>query len=205
MGGNSAPTQIKKEVNSMTKRLHRRVRTKRIYFGPDGKETSMWWDVRYRDATSSVSLNGSLKHAIEGIAGKTVGCTMSNCAFDNAKAFPHPALLIVFTKSTCLVVDKLDKKGQPCHAVRYGHNYGRIVEANDKGVIKKIVKDDPSYMDRKFTLTPPRVQRPTGPHGGHAKRSERTNRTYTPRGALKRAVDAGLISKPVATQLERAA
>lgn len=186
------------------KRRHRKRRTKRIYYGPEGKEMSMWWTVRYRDATTTVSLNGSVAHALRGLSGRTVGCTISECGIDNSQAFPHPALLISVTKSTVLVVDKLDKQGQPCHAVRYGHQYGRIIEANDKGVIKKIVKDDPSFMDRQFKLTPPRVQRPTGPHANHVKKSNRLNATFVPRGAMKRAVDAGLMSSAVAQQLRTA-
>lgn len=186
-------------------KLRRRIRTKRIYYGPPGKETSMYWPVKYTDATADVKINGNIAHALSSFAGSTIGCTMSNCAIENAKAFPHPALLVVFTKSTCLVVDKVDRQGQPCHVVRYGHCYGRIIEANDKGIIKKIVKDDPTFMEREFILTPPRVQRPTGPHANHATHSKRTNRTYVPRGALKRAEDAGLISRAVGRQLRQTA
>lgn len=182
-------------------------RTKRIYYGPEGRETSIWWTVKVSDAKKPVSINGGLFHALRGYAGSTIGCGLSNMAVDkaNAAAFPHPVFLASFTKNTALIVDKLKANGEPAHAIRYVHSYGRITDRNDNRTLKKLVREDPSIIERPFTLRPPRERKPSGPNSGKTAskdRGERENsRAFIPRGALARAVKAGRISKPVARQL----
>jgi hypothetical protein len=182
---------------------------KRIYYGPEGRERSIWWSVKVSDAKKPVTLNGSILHALKGYAGMTVGCGLSNMTIDkaNAKAIPHPVHLASFTKSTALLVDKLKKDGSPRHAVLYAHSYGHITDRNDDGTLKKLVKEDPALMERSFTLRPPRDARGRG----HSRSGELPNtgrsssQTFIPRGALARAVKAGRIGKNVADQLSEVA
>lgn len=182
------------------------MKTRRIYYGPPGKETSLWWTVRVTDARKNVVVNGALVHAIKGRAGVTIGCALSNTTFDrkNAKAFPHPVYLSVFTKSTALIVDKLGPNGSPSHAVRYGHSYRWVTDANDTGTLKKLAKEDPDLMQRPFLLRPPRVSR-KGPHYADPKPGPRGSRASVvpaeARGALARAIKAGRMSKAAAAQL----
>lgn len=186
-------------------KTHRHHRTARIYYGPDGHETSMWWKVYVTDAKKPVIIDGKAADALRACAGKTVGCAMSLAGMDNEAAFGHPAYLVSVTKSTMLVVDRLSKDGSPAHAVRYGHSYGAIVDGNDDGSLKRAVAKNPEIMERPFHLRPPR-KRPTGSHGAAIrKHGSTTTRSFTHQhGALARAVKAGRIGKNVAEQMSRA-
>jgi hypothetical protein len=182
-------------------------KTKRIYFGPDGAETSLYWTVRVTDAKKPVTLDGKVVHALMGERGKTIGCGLSNMAVDraNAGAFPHPVIVASFAKRIAWIVDKVDKAGQPVHAVRYQHSYGHITDANDAGLLKKMVKEKPELMNRPFTLRVPVKQ--TGNKWGTNPQAANTAKprgsTFANRGALARAVKAGRISKPAARQLSQ--
>jgi hypothetical protein len=184
-----------------------KARTKRIYHGPPGAETSLWWNVKVTDAKVPVTINGDVMHALRSFPGVTVGCGLSNMAQDNARAFPHPVYLASFTKSGCLIVDKLSKSrgGYPVHAIRYRHSYGHITEANDSGTLKKMAKDDPSIIEKPFTLHPPRGFTKSGKTAGQTPTHQRglTDRAkaFVPRGALRRAVRAGRLHASVAQQL----
>jgi hypothetical protein len=189
--------------------MSRRNKTKRIYFGPDGAETSLYWTVKVTDAKKPVEMNGDVTHALKANRGHTVGCAFSCMAKDNETAFPHPVKLATFTKTAAWIVDKVDRAGQPIHAVRYEHGYGHITEANDTGTLKKMVRDNPEIMTRAFTLQVPRKHLGASHSGGvdaarvagHKPRAA----TFVPRGALARAVKAGRISKPAAQQLTQVA
>lgn len=184
-------------------KIKRHIRTKRIYYGPEGHETSMWWTVRITDAKAPITINGTAAAALRAHRGVTVGCALSRTAMDSAKEFGHPVYLASVTKSTLLAVDQLHKDGSPAHAVMYGHSYGNIVDGNDTGELKKIVKQNPEVMERPFYLRPPK--RHPKQHGGNDRGNptSRTNdrRAYVPKGALARAVRAGRIGKHVAQQL----
>lgn len=182
-------------------------RSRRIYCGPPGKETSVYWTVKVSDAKQDVTINGSLKDALLGAEGSTVGCAISNVGFSNRDEFPHPCYLVSVSKRVAYVVDKLDKAGQPCHAVEYHHSYGRITEENDKGTLKQLVKEKPQIMERPFTLrTPPpstKKKKKQSYYTGERSPSGAKPRgaTFVHRGALARATLAGRVSAPVAAQL----
>jgi hypothetical protein len=189
-----------------TKKQRRRHQTTRIYYGPEGRETSMYWTVSVTDAKKTVVINGTTMAAMRAHRGVTVGCAFSMVAMDNEEQFGHPVYLVSVTKSTLLVVDRLHKDGSPAHAVRYGHSYGPIVAMNDSGKLKKIIKERPEIMERSFSLKPPR-KRPTGSHDvpSNQARGDTPRRTYTHhQGALNRAVKAGRISVSAAEQMSRA-
>lgn len=187
----------------MTKQKQRNNR--RIYYGPEGRETSLWWTVKVSPAKSSVNINGEVLHALRATPGVTIGCGLSNMAVDNAEAFPHPVYLASFTKSTALLVDRLNKDGSPAHAVLYQHRYKHITDANDARTLKRMVKEDPTVMQREFTLSVPRQSNPSGKTAGQTPRDRKGSRgndgkTFMPRGALQRAVRAGRVGAHVARQ-----
>lgn len=186
----------------------RKVRTKRIYYGPPGREKSLWWDVKVTDATWPVIVNGDVLDALKAESGVTVGCAMSNVVVGkrNVKAFPHPVHLASFTKSTAVIVDKLKKNGTPEHAFVYRHAYGHITDRNDNGTLRQMVQETPTLMERSFLLRPPR-ERPkaSGKTAGQTKKDDlgKINRgqSFVPRGALARAVKAGRMSKHAANHI----
>lgn len=178
----------------------------RIYYGPPTRERKMYWTVSVTDAKRTVIVNGTVSSAINAHPGVTVGCALSDTVRENADKFGHAAYLASASKTVILVVDRLHTDGSPMHAVRYAHSYGKIIDCNDDGTLKKMVKKDPSVMDREFILRPPR-QRPsvTGTHDrGNPKARTRSLHSVVPRGALLRAVRAGRIGEHVAEQLQRA-
>jgi hypothetical protein len=92
-------------MKTKSSKPHRSVRKlRRIYYGPPGKETSMWWTVQVSAATKTVTINGNVLHALKALAGVTVGCAFSRMAADEANrdCFPHPVYLAAFTKSTAI-------------------------------------------------------------------------------------------------------
>lgn len=179
-------------------------RTKRIYCGPPGHEREKWWDVEIAPATKAVAINGNVLDALRAHLGVTVGCALSRVAKSNANAFGHPVYLVSVTKSMLLAVDKLNRQGHPCHAVQYAHSYGHITDKNDTGTLKRMVKDDPKIIERSFNLRLPRNPRkPEGKTAHSTKNLGKTDRTraFVHRGALQRAVKAGLIGDHVAGQI----
>lgn len=187
-------------------------RDRRIYYGPPGFERSKWWTVKVRDAKQDVTLNGRMEHVLKSRAGVDVGCTVSNMGADekNSSAFPHPVHYVVVHKNSALVVDSLKKNGDPKTAVLYAHSYGAIVDKNDDRSIKKFALEHPDIIERSFTLRVPRKSvAPHGPNGTWANESKRKHgtgpRSYMPRGALRRAVKAGLIGNHIAEQMKKTA
>jgi hypothetical protein len=179
----------------------------RIYYGPKGRETSLWWTVRVRDAKTNVEMNGSTYNALVGLSGQTIGCALSNVAFDekNRRLFPHGCHLVYVVKSRVIVIDSLKKNGMPNTGVRYNHSYRHITDANDAGTLKKMVRENPAVMERSFLLRAPKKRSKASLQkgaSGHAPGTTRkSSRVFIPRGALARAVKAGLISKVAVNQL----
>lgn len=177
-------------------------RTKRIYYGPPNKEKRMYWTVTVTDAKEPITFNGTIEQALKGHAGVTVGCAISYTCRENAKAFPHAVYLASITKTTALMVDRLNKAGQPTHAVIYEHSYPHIISWNDRRELKKMVKEDPSIMERAFTFRPPRKQvQGSGRNAGKRRLGSTRGMAFVPRGAMARAVEAGLMGEHVAEQL----
>jgi hypothetical protein len=197
-----------------------RRKTKPFYYGPPEDPYAFWWDVEWSPATKTVMINGTLEHAIEGVAGDSIGCRLSNAARDiaNEKAFPHPVILAAFYKRTALIIDKLAPNGTPIHAVVYQHSYGDLIDLND-------LRDmEPIYKDRKFYLRPPLVQKKrakkaTGTEevndggvndGGVNDGAPQFDPAARPKkpamfvGAMKRAIKSGKLDQRVADQLTRA-
>lgn len=185
----------------MPKKL--RANKAKIYYGPPGDE-DLFWSVKVRESSKGVRLNGSIADAMAGEPGLTIGCHLSNCAQRNSKAFPHPALMASFTKTTALIVTKI-KNGVPVEAVRYYHPYGYLVDLNDTDKTKKYLKEHPELAEKSFYLRPSisykkkgsqPTGRATGPRTG-------AKRAYAPRGAVRRALKAGLLNEGVAGAIKK--
>ena len=191
----------------MAKKRRKKQTTKQIYYGPEGHEKDLYWTVTASPAKRTVVVNGEVVHALKATEGLTIGCALSNVAYDNSDAFPHPVFLVVVQKSILLAVDRLKKNGEPAHVVVYDHNYKRITECNDDGTLKKMVKETPELMQREFTLHPPRKTRQQGKTAGksHGNGDGSRGTTFIPKGALARAMRAGRIPKHVAQQLANVA
>lgn len=178
----------------------RRQSTARIYYNEPGMPP-LWWKVKVTDARKSIKVNGSLADALQGKPGVTVGCHLSLCTQRNKSQFPHPVIIASFTRGVALIVDQV-KNGQPFHAIRYYHKYAHIVDLNDNGKIKELVKEHPELAEREFLLQKPWKSTTHGAHGGGATTGKK--RMRVPSGSLGRAVNAGLITKPVAEALKSA-
>jgi hypothetical protein len=179
------------------KRKGRRPSFVRLYYGPEGHERELWWTIEVRDATRAVKINGKLIHAIDGQPGSTIGCAMSNTATDpdNVDAFPHPVLLAAFTRSRAIIVDTV-RGGSPRTGVRYRHYYGDLIDLNDTQELEKIAEKDPSVVEREFILSIPKKRSAKSLKSGPGlKKTGITTKAFIPRGALRRAQKAGLISK----------
>jgi hypothetical protein len=102
-----------------------------------------------------------------------------------------------FNRSTCLVPDEI-RDGRLYHAVRYEHDYAHLVDLNDTDKEKTFIKEHPEEVEREFTLRAPppskrnKNKRKSGDHGKPTDPiPERSQKI--PRGALRRAITAGLI------------
>lgn len=174
----------------------------RIYYGTNN--TKLFWKVKINNATKDVVLNGSLLDAIKGKPGQTIGCHLSNCALRNQSAFPHPVHMAAFTRSSALVVDKITD-GRPSHAVRYRHQYAALVDLNDTDHGKSYLKKHPEVAEREFILRKPVAHKsaPVGSGGKNdTRRSHSTGGHRVPRGALRRAQAAGLITADLAKAIK---
>ena len=185
----------------MSKRAKKK-QTARIYYTEPGSTAPLYWTVNVTDAKVPVKINGTLKDALQGAPGSTVGCHLSLCAKRNKEKFPHPFFLAAFTGSRALVVDQV-KNGKPYHAVRYIHDYGSLVELNDTDKKKSVIRAMPQLAEREFTLSVPwrqksRPQSVVVRPRGNRPDGVGNKKPYVSRGALKRAVAAGFISTPVA-------
>jgi hypothetical protein len=171
----------------------------RIYYGRDEEGEPLFWTVKVRDGKRKVNMNGSLADAMAGAAGTTIGCHLSVCCQRNAAEFEkqagHACKMASFTSNTALIVTKI-KNGQPVEAVRYAHSYGQLVALNDTDPKKNYLKKTPDLVEREFTLKPPQKRAVPGAHNSKNVSAERagSKRQMVPRGALKRAVDAGLVN-----------
>jgi len=177
----------------------------RVYLGEmkDGG-TPPSYRVRVRYAKRDVRINGTINQAIKGRPGVTIGCHLSYTTWENAEAFSHPILILpAFTKSRCVIITKWLKDDPKADAlgIVYQHDYGDLVELNDKDFKKIYVKEHPEWVEREFVLH-------SLPEGSHKRKDGKrsvphgvddgSKRAYVPRGAMKRALDAGLIIPAIA-------
>lgn len=189
----------------MAKKGRPKIRTRRIYYGPDNDPQALWFDAVVTNAKQSVTINGRDLHALRSRAGTTLGCTLSLAAQDpnNKSAFPHKVMLAAVTRWCLFIVTEIN--GRKAKAVRYVHSYSELVDLNDTGAIKKLTKDDPGFMDRPLTFHVPPKKNPSPSRAGKKNPQGQIGKSsvFVARGALARAAKAGLIAPGVADQLNR--
>jgi hypothetical protein len=158
-------------------------------------------DCVVQDAERDVRVQGHALHIVNGKPAVTFACGLANMSFDpvNAHCFPHSVVLPVFMKTIGFIVT-----GEKCFveeldtelpvAVRYSHKYGKLTELNDEGKAQELARTNPLYFEREFLFQVPKKT----PHwpGAHITvlPNGSTKRAYMPRGSLRRAYKAGLIS-----------
>lgn len=202
-------------------RLQERKNRSRITLGIPGSKTALSWLVPTKRAKKPVAINGDISHALQGAAGVSVGCALSNCVLSNKDAFPHPVIFAAVYKSKVFIVSKLDSNGHPKECIEYDHRYGHITDANDARTLKKMVKEQPELMARPFTLRvplnrtvekrkwadrPEEVKRKIKANekaNGTSGTSKARGAAVAERGALRRAVRAGLVAPGVAAHLQK--
>jgi hypothetical protein len=170
---------------------------------------SMRIPVRARIPDAPLIVNGAAADALLGVPGMTIGCAMSNMVYRHKDLPVNMVAPPQVTSRTLVVPTKLDKNGLPCEALVYQHNYRRITDANDKGTLKQMVKEQPRVMERSFTFYPASGEirdqsnrniglRPTrGPNN-------RKNRRPYLKGSLLRAQKAGLVTPAFAAMTKQA-
>lgn len=170
-------------------------KTTRLYYGLN-EETGdrLYWVLKVKNATKPVILNGTVREAMRGKPGLSIGCHLSETAKSNKARFPHPVLYVSFTKTVALVVTKI-KNGAPTECVRYRHHYSNYVNLNDKDATKATVQAHPHLFNRQFKLLPYKTitQKPHWkPEYGRRLTGERNNLGMM-NGEMRRLRDAGLV------------
>jgi hypothetical protein len=173
----------------------RKPKTARIYYGiSQSSGERLYWTIPFSLAKHDVVIDGTLADAMMGIPGDTIGCHLSKCATRNSAAFPHAFKLAAFNKTTCFIMDRI-AKGKPSHMVKYRHSYGKLVDLNDKDIAKTFVREHPELVERSFVLRKMRTRKKVpGAHGDADRKRAGNPHPVVPRGAMKRALDAGLIT-----------
>jgi len=155
--------------------------------------------VKARNATSNVILSRTLTDVMSGTEGLSVTCANAECALrQNGEAFPHPVYLAEFTDNRAYIVDKLDKRGVPSSCVVYAHNQGKFQKQFDTKGKRQLAKM--SGVEGMFVLSP--IGQRTGgadrTNSGGTQRGHAKRKTEITRGAVARAMRAGINLRPEA-------
>lgn len=194
----------------MTKR--RKQRYVKIYYKEpsDALPKGRYWIAKIIDAKVPVTINGNFEDAMQGVPGVTIGCHLSVCTMRNKKAFPHEVLFAAYTQSRCDIisefVERTNRRPYDCIAYRYKHPYGQWVKLNDEDEQKEWIKKNSEKAERPFTLGvvhPKSRQIVESTEPAEDSGTSGFRKSFVPRGATRRALAAGLISKPIAEMLEQ--
>lgn len=179
----------------MSKKKLIRVRDHSIYYDPRNLKRRIV--VPCFAANKEVELQRDAIDVLRSKRGTTIGCTNSNCASRLGKlAFGHEAYLVEFTKTSCYVVDKLDRNFQPVRCIWYKHSDGATIDLNDH------VSDRTELLRRVdangvVRLRPPKLRQGTVVKSGKGPRAEigveTERRKAISYGAARRAKKAGLV------------
>jgi len=152
------------------------------------KQVWMWYP------TKNVILKGEVYHFENGMAGLTMSCGFANMWTDpkNSTRFMHPAKKgTVVIKSRAFVLTG-EKKGILRYAA-YGHNHGALVDLNDERLTYQIIKNHPEELEKEFEFRAITTIKRSGKPS--VKRTVvGPRKAFTPRGALRRAEKAGIIT-----------
>lgn len=183
----------------------------------DPGQPPLFLRVLIRNAKRPITMRSTFAEALAGKPGENLACRFALCAEHNRVLFPHDFVMASFTKSTAIIVDEI-KKGRcgkyeyDATGVRYAHRLSTYVDLNDEDKDKEIIKNYPELMEMKVGLYVPQMRASQAEAfkkylaNGGTRLRERSTNPKSPkvmRGALARAVKAGLISPPVAQILKR--
>jgi hypothetical protein len=182
----------------MVKKYAERLKIKQLFFyDKNGAEVKLTCWVQ--DAEKEVWMQGHALHVINGEPGLSFACALAKCSKDkeNREKFPDGCRLASFLKSTAFIVTHKKIQGLPV-AIRYHHSYGALVDLNDERVAQEKARKDPEFFERSYRLRVPlkAVHKP----GRHITKNHNgpSHRAVLPRGALARAMRAGLIDPRIA-------
>jgi len=152
-----------------------------------------------RNATSDVILKSEVDHFRNGRAGLTFSCGFSNMWRDpnNSSRIPHPVYrgikgIVDVIKTRAYVV--VGEHNGLFVVVAYAHNHGSLVDMNDERLTNIIIQNHPEQLEQEFifrAITPVKRKITKSPV---KKTNIGVRKPFSPRGALLRAVKAGLIS-----------
>jgi len=144
--------------------------------------------------TKDVILKGEVYHFQNGMAGLTTSCALSNMWTDpkNSTRFQHPAKIGTAVLKSRAYVLTGEKQNLPRYAV-YAHNHGNLVDMNDDKLITRIIQNHPEDLEREFEFRAVSdIKRKIKP--SVRKTNVGLRKPFYPRGAIARAVKAGLMS-----------
>ena len=170
--------------------------------GTIDQKRSRWNTVWFSDGKDRIEvpiqMNGEFLDKVK--RGSTYECVLAKGTMAWAKAnpdlLPHDFIYVYVTRSAIYVVDEY-KSGQPFHAYRYMHGFSHMTKTFDTITTAQFKK---RFEGEGFTLVlkPGRKYRAgESTVGGNGKGGSRAH-TVT-RGALERAIAAGLIPAGTAT------
>lgn len=172
------------------KQKRRKYRHTFRFSAPHGKTFNVC--VPMRSAKTTVKMTRTERDVIAGKPGIAVACANFECVMRLGETiFPHPVYFAEFTKTRCYIVTALDKDGQPKRCICYSHDDGEWIERFDRpGGKLALIRSGAS--EREVTLHPPPNQDLYRPGRARGK-NDGTRSKAMPRGANKRAIDAGWI------------
>jgi hypothetical protein len=158
-----------------------------------------------RNATSDVILKGEIDHFRNGMAGLTFSCGFSNMWKDpnNSSRIQHHVEFADVIKTRAYVVTG-EYEGI-LTVIAYAHNHGNLVDMNDERFTATIMQNHPERLEQEFLFRAiiPAKRKITKPP--IKKVNIGIRKPFNPRGALLRAMKAGLMSREEAEKRARQA
>jgi hypothetical protein len=154
------------------------------------------------DAEQDIQMQGHASHFMNGVAGLTWACAMSNMAKDpeNRKKFPHPVREVFVTAKTTLYIMTGEKYNNIFKYIKYAHNFGLQLDLNDAHLSQNIAKTNPAIFEGIFTLRAPSTKKRVIQSQSSKRASSKRGKPFIPRGATTRAVNAGIMTLAEAEQ-----
>jgi hypothetical protein len=153
-----------------------------------------------KDAWLDVLMRGHAEHFVNGSAGLTWACALSNMVEDprNIHLFPHPVKKAFFTGKTVCYIMTGEKHRGVFIFVKYAHKLGIQLDMNDAHLSQKIAKETPEVFEQEYLISvpPPKLKKRIKTQSN--KRASSPRKPYRPKGAAARAVAAGLMSASTA-------
>ena len=152
--------------------------------------------VPWSPAKHTIRMTRTAADVLAGKQGIAVACANALCATTHSNLFPHPVYMAEFTHRHAFIVDRVDRKGQPSHCIKYRHDDQTWIQEFDApGGKKKLLKS--GQAERVVTLDPPapRVSQAgkNAPRGRAEQKGARSSGKRLSSGSMRRAIDAGWV------------